>query len=102
MRGWSAALVAGLLVPLLSAAPAASQSASSPKADWRGTGTVVAVLPPPSSRHATRPGILIHHAPLHGLMEEARGMPFTAASTRPFAGLRARPRRPFRLHGTPD
>ncbi len=102
MRGWSAALVAGLLVPLLSAAPAVSQSASSPKADWRGTGTVVAVLPPPSSLHATRPVIIIHHAPIHGLMEEAMDMPFIAASTGLFAGLRPGDRIAFGLKDTPD
>src|SRR5260370_28368023 len=97
MRGWSAALVAGLLVPLLSAAPAASQSASSPKADWRGPGTVVAVLPPPSSLHATRPVIIIHHAPIHRLTEAALDMPFIAPPPRPSAGLPPGPPIPLRL-----
>jgi hypothetical protein len=91
-------VVAGLLVSLLHAGPAVSQAA---KPDWRGRGTVVAVLPPPSSLHATRPVIIIHHEPIHGLMEETMDMPFIAASTELFQGLRAGDRIAFALRDTP-
>ncbi len=56
--------------------------------DWRGTGVVVALLPSPSSLHATRPVIIIHHDPIRGLMEETMDMPFIAASTELFRNLR--------------
>lgn len=102
MRALRAALVAGLLAPLLHAAPAVSQRPPAPRVDWRGTGTVVALLPPPSSLHATRPVIIIHHGPIHGLMEETMDMPFIAASSTLFAGLRAGDRIAFGLEDTPD
>src|SRR5713101_105913 len=97
MRRLRVALAVALLAQALHAGPAAPQGAPAPKADWRGTGTVVAVLPPPSSLHATRPVIIIHHAPIHGLMEEAMDMPFIAASTGLFAGLRPGDRIAFGL-----
>lgn len=102
MRPLRAALLAGLLAQALHADPAASQAAPAPKPDWRGTGTVLAVLPPPSSLHATRPVIIIHHAPIRGLMEETMDMPFIAASTDLFTGLRAGDRIAFGLKDSPD
>ncbi len=103
MRPLRPALAAGLLLTsLLHAAPAASQAAPAAKPDWRGTGTVVAVLPPPSSLHATRPVIIIHHGPIHGLMEETMEMPFIAASAGLFAGLHPGDRIAFGLRDTPD
>jgi hypothetical protein len=102
MRSLRTALVAGLLAPLLHAGPVASQGLPAPMPHWRGTGTVVAVLPPPSSLHATRPVIIIHHEPIRGLMEETMDMPFIAASTDLFEGLRAGDRIAFVLKNTPD
>ena len=70
--------------------------------ELRGTGVVVALLSPPSSFHATRPVIVIHHDPLLPLMPEAMEMPFLAASTALFANLRAGDRIVFTLRETPD
>jgi Copper binding periplasmic protein CusF len=72
------------------------------KPDYRGTGTVVALLPPPSSLHATRPVIIIHHDPIAGLMDEAMSMPFIAASARLLDGLRPGDRIAFGLKTTPE
>ncbi len=69
--------------------------------DYRGTGVVVALLPPPSTLHATRPVIIIHHDPIPGLMEEAMSMPFVAASTSLLQGLRPGDRIAFGLKGAP-
>ncbi len=60
---------------------------AAPTPDYRGTGVVVALLPPPSNLHATRPVIIIYHDPVPGLMKEAMSMPFIAASTKLFGGL---------------
>ena len=89
------------LLAALHATPAAPQDAAAAKPDWRGTGVVVAVLPPPSSLHATRPVLIIHHDPIHGLMEETMDMPFIAASTDLFQGLRAGDRIAFGLKDVP-
>jgi hypothetical protein len=93
-----------LLALLLLASGATAQPVGSPtaKPDYRGTGVVLAVLPPPSSLHATRPVIVIDHAPIAGLMDEAMSMPFIAASTALFQGLRAGDRIAFGLKDTPD
>lgn len=71
-------------------------------AEFRGTGVIVALLPPPSSLHATRPVIVIHHDPLVPLMPEAMDMPFLAASTALFASFGAGDRIAFTLRDTPD
>jgi hypothetical protein len=73
-----------------------------PRADYHGTGTVVGLLPPPSSLHATRPVIIIHHDPIATLMAESMSMPFIAASTALFQGLRPGDRIAFGLQETPD
>ncbi len=93
-----------LLALLLLASGATAQPIGSPaaKPDYRGTGVVLAVLPPPSSLHATRPVIVIDHAPIAGLMDEAMSMPFIAASATLFQGLRAGDRIAFGLKDTPD
>ncbi|HEU4367183.1 MAG TPA: copper-binding protein [Methylomirabilota bacterium] len=83
------------------AAPAAAQPAAAGKPDWRGTGTVVAVLRAPSDLHATRPVIVIRHDPIAGLMDEAMSMPFIAASTDLFEGLAMGDRITFGLRETP-
>jgi hypothetical protein len=70
--------------------------------DYLGRGVVVSLLPPPSTLHATRPVIIIHHDPVPGLMEEAMSMPFIAASTKLFEGLRPGDRVAFGLKDTPE
>lgn len=70
--------------------------------DYRGTGVVVRLLPPPSDLHATRPVIIIHHDPIAGLMDETMDMPFIAASRELFRDLRAGDRIAFGLQATPD
>jgi hypothetical protein len=96
-----AAIVAILVVPLVASAadrPAATQS----KPDWRGTGVILALLPPPSSLHATRPVIVIEHEPIVGLMSEGMSMPFIAAATELFQGLKVGDRIAFGLKDTSD
>ena len=73
-----------------------------PKVDYRGTGVVEAILPPPSDLHATRPVILIHHDPVPDLMNESMSMPFIAASTDLFRGLHVGDRIAFGMQVTPD
>jgi hypothetical protein len=83
---------------------AAGQSVrgSGVKPDYRGKGVVLAMLPPPSDLHATRPVIVIEHEPIAGLMDEKMSMPFIAASTALFQGLRKGDRITFGLKDTPD
>lgn len=69
---------------------------------WHGTGVVVALLPAPSSLHATRPVIVIDHDPIPELMDEEMIMPFIAASADLFHGLRVGDRIAFDLADTPD
>ena len=75
---------------------------ATPTPDYLGTGVVVSLLPPPSTLHATRPVIIIHHDPIPGLMDEAMSMPFIADSTKLFDGLRPGDRIAFELKGTPE
>jgi hypothetical protein len=86
-----------LLLVLSIALPARAQP---PR--WRGIGVVVALLPAPSSLHATRPVVVLDHEPIHGLMEERMSMPFIAASAELFRGLKAGDRVAFALAETPD
>ena len=86
-----------LLLVLSIALPARAQP---PR--WRGVGVVVALLPAPSSLHATRPVVVLDHEPIHGLMEERMSMPFIAASAELFRGLKAGDRVAFALAETPD
>ena len=72
------------------------------ESDWRGTGIVLKLLPPPSDLHATRPVIVIRHDPIDGLMKEEMSMPFLAASTALFKGLRTGDHIAFDLKETPD
>src|SRR5204863_4071894 len=92
-----------LLTVVLLAGGAAAQAPrdTATPADYRGTGVVVAVLPPPSDLHATRPVIVIEHDPIAGLMDERMSMPFIAASTALFQGLRPGDRIAFGLKDTP-
>ena len=96
-----AAFLTILAAPLVVAA--ADRSAVAPvKPDWRGTGVVLAVLPPPSSLHATRPVIVIEHEPIPPLMNEHMSMPFIAASVELFRNLKVGDRIAFGLKETPD
>jgi hypothetical protein len=98
LRRW--ALVVGLLV--LTPRIGAAQSASGVSGDYRGTGVILALLPPPSNLHATRPVIIIQHDPIPGLMEEGMAMPFLVASLDLFDGFRPGDRITFDLHSVPD
>jgi len=92
-----------LLAALVAApAPAAPQGPATARPDWRGTGVVVAILPPPSSLHATRPVIIIRHDPIRGLMDETMDMPFLAASMDLFGDLHPGDRVAFGLKDVPD
>jgi Cu/Ag efflux protein CusF len=84
---------------LLASAVSAQPPASTP--DWRGTGSVVALMPPPSALHATRPVIIIHHQPIPGLMAEEMSMPFIAASTDLFHDLHPGDKISFTLQDVP-
>jgi Copper binding periplasmic protein CusF len=92
------------LTLLLVAASAAGQPVPAPRTapDYRGRGVVLALLPPPSDLHATRPVIVIEHEPIAGLMDERMAMPFIAASTALLSGLRKGDRIAFGLRDTPD
>ena len=94
------AAAATLVAPLV--VLAADRDAIAPKSDWRGTGVIQALLPPPSSLHATRPVIIIEHDPIAGLMKEKMSMPFIAASTDLFRGFKVGDRISFGLKDTPD
>ena len=80
----------------------AAEGRSPTPTELRGTGVIVALLPPPSSLHATRPVIVIHHDPLLPLIPESMEMPFLAASTALFTDFRAGDRIAFTLRDTPD
>ena len=73
-----------------------------PKPDWRGTGVILKLLPPPSDLHATRPVIVLQHDPIPGLMQESMTMPFLVTSTTLFRGHQAGERVTFGLKEVPD
>ena len=83
----------------LAAGPAGAQPA---RPDWRGTGVILKMLPPPSDLHATRPVIVLQHEPIPGLMEESMTMPFIAASTALFRNHYTGERVTFGLKEVPD
>ena len=91
---------------LVIAAPAVADSqrvsGSTSKPDYQGTGVIVGLHPPPSSLHATRPVVVLDHEPIVGLMDEKMEMPFIAASTELFKGLKPGARVEFGLKSTPD
>lgn len=62
---------------------------------------VMAILPPPSSLHESRPVIVIDHDPIPGLMNEKMSMPFIAASADLFSDLKVGDRIGFGLKDTP-
>ncbi len=63
---------------------------------------MIAVLPPPSDLHATRPVIVIRHEAIPGLMAEAMTMPFLVASTALFEEIRPGDHVAFALKEVPD
>lgn len=85
----------------LGAGAARGQPPSSPPVSYHGVGIVRALLPPPSSLHATRPVIVIEHEPIAGLMDEKMTMPFLATSTALFRGLQPGDHVAFGLQDTP-
>jgi len=93
------------LVVLAGSTSAVGQPARSPDprvtVNYRGTGVVLALLPPPSSLHASRPVIVIEHDPIKGLMDEHMSMPFIAASTQLFENLKVGDSIAFGLMDTP-
>jgi hypothetical protein len=93
-------LLLGVAVAVTTSAGA--QPTQPPRPDWRGTGTVVALLRPPSELHPTRPVIVLKHDPIPGLMEESMYMPFIVASLSLFDGLTPGERVAFALKETPD
>ena len=90
------------LLLVLVAVSAVAQTPEAGTPDWRGTGVIVALLPPPSDLHATRPVIILRHDPIPGLMNEAMTMPFLAASSALFRGHQAGDRVTFGLKEVPD
>jgi len=95
------AVVVVVLIAVVAGA-AGAQPAPADKPDWRGTGIVLKLLPPPSELHATRPVIVLQHDPIPGLMEESMTMPFIAASTALFRDVRVGERVTFGLKEVPD
>jgi Cu/Ag efflux protein CusF len=63
---------------------------------------VVGLYPPPSALHATRPVIVLFHEPVVGLMDERMEMPFIAASTELFKGVKPGDRVEFDMKSTAD
>ncbi|HUK62311.1 MAG TPA: copper-binding protein [Dongiaceae bacterium] len=90
-----------LFLTLLRPAAAQTPRPGTPR-EWHGTGVVLAVLPPPSDLHATRPVIVIQHEAIPGLMDEAMSMPFLVASTGLFADFKPGDRINFVLRDVPD
>jgi Cu/Ag efflux protein CusF len=78
----------------------AQESTSRP--DYQGTGVIVGLHPPPSSLHPSRPVVVLFHEPIVGLMDERMEMPFIAASTDLFTGLKPGDHVDFGLKVTPD
>ena len=102
-RGWAALLGALYFAALVAVTPATGQprGEAAARPDYRGTGVVLALLPPPSALHSTRPVIVIEHDAIAGLMNEHMSMPFIAASTTLFDGLAPGDRIAFGLKDTP-
>jgi len=93
-------LAASLLIAL--SAEALQSPGSTSKPDYQGTAVIVGLHPPPSALHPTRPVVVLHHEPIVGLMDEKMEMPFIAASTELFKGLKPGDHVEFGLKNTPD
>jgi hypothetical protein len=99
-----ARLVVFLVCLVLAGRLSSAQTArpATPRGDWRGTGVVLAILPPPSELHATRPVIVLQHEAIPGLMEQAMAMPFLVATPALFEGIHPGDRVAFVLEDVPD
>lgn len=98
------ALACGLVVAAALAdhgRPATAQEQLGPRPDYRGRGTVLRLLTPPSDLHPTEPVMVIEHEPIPGLMNETMIHPFLAASAGLFRGLREGDRIAFGLKDVP-
>ena len=96
-------LAAWLVVVAVSAVEGfESPPQSTSKPDYQGTGVIVGLHPAPSALHPTRPVVVLNHDPIVGLMDEKMSMPFIAASSDLFKGLRSGDRVEFDLKVTPD
>ncbi|HEV8143628.1 MAG TPA: copper-binding protein [Methylomirabilota bacterium] len=102
MRASIAVVAAALIIAAPDVAGAEGGLASTSKPDYQGTGVIVGLHPPPSSLHATRPVVVLQHDPIVGLMDEKMEMPFIAASTELFKGLKPGARVEFGLKSTAD
>lgn len=80
---------------------ATASTGAQPPAEYRGTGVVIALMPAPSSLHATRPVIILQHQPIPGLMDEEMSMPFIAASADLLRDVRPGDRVSFVLRDVP-
>jgi Cu/Ag efflux protein CusF len=90
-------IIAALALVTGAVAPAGAQA----PAEYRGTGVVVALMPAPSSLHATRPVVILQHQPIPGLMDEEMSMPFIASSADLFRNVKPGDRVTFVLRDTP-
>lgn len=100
----SSVVLAACLVVVAGSAVQGFQSAPSTtsKPDYQGTGVIVGLHPPPSALRATRPVVVLDHDPIVGLMDEKMSMPFIAASTALFKGLKPADRVEFGLKVTEE
>jgi hypothetical protein len=96
--------VVGIVVCLAVSGGAAVEGFQEPtsRPDYQGTGVIVGLHPPPSALHPTRPVVVLSHDPIVGLMDERMSMPFIAASTSLFDGLKPGDRVEFGLKSTED
>ena len=90
-------MAVALIASIASAHPAGAQTGRR----WKATGTVVALMPPPSALHQTRPVVILDHEPVPGLMDEKMSMAFIVASVDLFRGLQPGDRVTFELEDTP-
>ena len=102
LTGRSIAVLTALMVACCVAADVHGASSSTSTPDYQGTGVIVGLHPPPSSLHGTRPVVVLKHDPIVGLMDEKMSMPFIAASTDLFVGLKPGDRVEFGLKSTED
>jgi hypothetical protein len=95
-------LAVGLVVGAIASAAGFQAPSATFTPDYQATGVIVALHPPPSALHATRPVIVVRHDPIVGLMDEAMEHPFIAASTALFDGFKPGDRVAFGLKSTDD
>jgi Cu/Ag efflux protein CusF len=94
---WRPLIAVALIAALAGFLPASAQTGRR----WKSAATIVALMPPPSALHATRPVVILDHEPIPGLMEEKMSMAFVAASTDLFRGLSPGDHVTFELEDVP-